>query len=42
MKILVIAEKPSQGRDIAGAIEPKVVRRDGYLEGQKMLECKIK
>ena len=37
MKILVIAEKPSQGRDIAGAIEPKVVRRDGYLEGQKYI-----
>lgn len=37
MKTLIIAEKPSQGRDIAGALEKNTQRKDGYLEGQKYI-----
>lgn len=34
MKILVIAEKPDMGRNIAAAIEPKAVNKRTYIEGQ--------
>ncbi len=37
MKTLIIAEKPSQGRDIAEAIETRTIRKDGYLEGDKYI-----
>lgn len=37
MKTLIIAEKPSQGRDIAGAIETRTMRKDGYIEGDKYI-----
>ncbi|SEB55358.1 type IA DNA topoisomerase [Paenibacillus sp. GP183] len=33
MKILVIAEKPDMGRNIAAAIEPKAVNKRSFLEG---------
>lgn len=35
MKILVIAEKPDMGRNIASAIEPKAVNKRTYLEGEQ-------
>ena len=34
MKALIIAEKPDMGRNIAAAIEPKALKRQGYLEGE--------
>jgi DNA topoisomerase-3 len=34
MKILVIAEKPDMGRNIAAAIEPKAVNKRTHLEGE--------
>lgn len=34
-KILVIAEKPSMGRDIAKVIEPRAKQESGYLVGDK-------
>lgn len=35
MKRLVLAEKPSQGRDIAAGLDDRFARRDGYLEGSR-------
>jgi DNA topoisomerase-3 len=32
-KVLIIAEKPDMGRNIAAAIEPRALKRQGYLEG---------
>ncbi|MBP1995289.1 DNA topoisomerase 3 [Paenibacillus eucommiae] len=37
MKILVIAEKPDMGRNIAAAIEPKAVNKRSYLEGESYI-----
>lgn len=36
-KILVIAEKPSMGKDIASIIEPTGVSKGGYIEGGKYI-----
>lgn len=37
MKKLVIAEKPSMGRDIASVIEPNGKTKDGYIEGNNYI-----
>lgn len=37
MKILVIAEKPDMGRNIAAAIEPKAVNKRTHLEGERYI-----
>lgn len=36
-KILVIAEKPSMGKDIAAIIEPSGTSKGGYIEGNKYI-----
>jgi DNA topoisomerase-3 len=37
MKILIIAEKPDMGRNIAAAIEPKAVNKRTHLEGERYI-----
>lgn len=37
MKILVIAEKPDMGRNIAAAIEPRTVNKRTHLEGEQYI-----
>jgi DNA topoisomerase-3 len=37
LKILVIAEKPDMGRNIAAAIEPKAVNKRTHLEGERYI-----
>jgi DNA topoisomerase-3 len=37
VKILVIAEKPDMGRNIASAIDPKAVNKRSYLEGESYI-----
>jgi DNA topoisomerase-3 len=37
MKILVIAEKPDMGRNIAAAIEPKAVNKRTHIEGERYI-----
>jgi DNA topoisomerase-3 len=37
MKILIIAEKPDMGRNIAAAIEPKATNKRTHLEGERYI-----